>query len=105
MQVLLKKSEDGDQRQDVKCAICGQGFHLYWERRSLEEQASARIQILAELLGHHHVDKSPAAHPAGPFTHPSWPGAAQFSGAALLGGLSTIRRVAPAEFDYSSSIR
>jgi hypothetical protein len=41
-------------------------------------------------------------HPDSPFNVPSWSGAPQFSGAALLGGLSTIRRAAPAELDLKS---
>ncbi len=100
MQVLLRKSEE---KQDVQCNICGQGFRLYWERTSLEEQASMRGIVLDELVQHHAVDKSRAAHPHTPFNLPSWPGPPQFSGAALLGGLSSIRRVAPPELDYAYS--
>jgi hypothetical protein len=99
MQVLLRKSED---RQDIKCSICGQGFRLYWERTSLAEQAAMRDILQDELVQHHSDDKSRAAHPSTPFNLPSWPGPPQFSGAALLGGLSTIRRAAPAELDFTS---
>lgn len=102
MQVLLRRSED---KRDVKCSICGQGFRLYWERTSLAEQASMQAIVLDELVQHHTSDQSSAAHPANPFNLPSWPGPPQFSGAALLGGLSTIRRAAPAELDYSKSIK
>ena len=102
MQVLLRKSDD---RQDIKCTICGQGFRLYWERTSLEEQAAMRTQLADELVLQHASDRSLAAHPSTPFNLPSWQGPAQFSGAALLGGLSTIRRAAPAELDYSGSIK
>jgi hypothetical protein len=100
MQVLLRKSDD---RQDIQCSICRQGFRLYWERTSLEEQASMRAIVLDELVQHHSADKTTAAHPSTPFNLPSWPGPPQFSGAALLGGLSTIRRAAPPELDYSYS--
>ena len=102
MQVLLRKS---DEIHDLKCDVCGQGFRLYWERRSPDEQEAMRPAVLDELRQQHvgtGSDPSPAAHPSGPFNVPSWSGAPQFSGAALLGGLSTIRKVAPRELDYSS---
>lgn len=98
MQVLLRKSDD---RQDIECAVCGQGFRLYWERTSQAEQDMMRPMLLDELRKQHRGgDDSIAAHPVSPFNLPSWSGSAQFSGAALLGGLSTIRRAAPAELDY-----
>jgi hypothetical protein len=102
MQVLLRKSDD---IHDLKCDICGQGFRLYWERNSLDEQAAMRPTVQAELRQHHvdaASDTSPNAHPSGPFNVPRWSGSPQFSGAALLGGLSTMRRAAPRELDYSS---
>jgi hypothetical protein len=93
MQVLLRKS---DIHQDVQCSVCGQGFRLYWERTSPAEQATMRSIILGELRDHHAPehgnDKTSSAHPASPFNLPSWSGPPQFSGAALLGGLSGMHR-------------
>jgi len=97
MQVLLRKSDD---RKDIECGVCGQGFRLYWERTSEAERETMRPMLQEELRKQHRGDSSIAAHPAAPFNLPSWSGSAQFSGAALLGGLSTIRRAAPAELDY-----
>ena len=99
MQVLLRKS---DEIQDLQCRVCGQGFRVYWERTSLEERAAMRAIVLDELRRQHAADSSAAAHPEAPFNVPEWQGAPQFSCAALLGGLSTIRRAAPAELDYKS---
>ena len=99
MQVLLKKS---DEKQDVKCKVCGQGFRLYWERTSLDEQADMRALLFDELSQHHATDKTAAAHPAAPFTVPSWSGPAQYSGAALLGGLSGMHRAASAVLKASN---
>jgi hypothetical protein len=96
MQVLLRKSQ---QAQDLTCRVCGQGFRVYWERTSLEEQMAMRAIVLKELDQHHTGDRSPSAHPDLPFNVPAWQGSPQFSGAALLGGLSTIRRAAPPELD------
>ena len=92
MQVLLRRSEF---RQDLQCNVCGQGFRLYWERTSPAERDTMRAIIQGELI-RHHDDKinSIDAHPARPFNLPEWSGEHQFSGAALLGGLSGVRRVA-----------
>lgn len=98
MQVLLRKSEE---KQDVQCRVCGQGFRIYWERTSLEEQGAMRAIILKELDEQHALDRTTPAHPEAPFNVPSWQGLPQFSGAALLGGLSTIRRAAPRELDLN----
>lgn len=96
MQVLLRKS---DTSHDVRCDVCGQGFRLYWERTSLAEQATMRAIVLGELRDQHATgqgadDKSSAVHPSSPFNLPNWSGQPQFSGAALLGGLSGVRRAA-----------
>ena len=102
MQVLLRKS---DEKHEIRCDVCGQGFRLYWERSSMDEQEAMRPAVLDELRQQHAdaaSDPSPGAHPSGPFNVPRWSGSPQFSGAALLGGLSTIRRIAPRELDYSS---
>jgi hypothetical protein len=95
MQVLLRKS---DSQHDVQCTVCNQGFRVYWERTSTDERNSMRAVILDELRGHHSPengnDKANSAHPANPFNLPGWSGLPQFSGAALLGGLSGVHSVA-----------
>jgi hypothetical protein len=96
MQVLIRKS---DEKHDLKCDMCGQGFRLYWERPSAEEQAAILPAVQNELREQHATDSTSAAHPDKPFNFPDWTGSPQFSGAALLGGLSTIRRAAPPELD------
>ena len=91
MQVLLRRSDD---KQDIQCSICNQGFRLYWERPSLAEQATMRAIILGELRQQHATDETPSAHPSMPFNLPSWSGPPQYSGAALLGGLPDLHPVA-----------
>lgn len=92
MQVLLRRSDD---RSDITCSICGLGFRLYWERSEIEEQEAMRPALQDCLREHHRSrnDKSGIVHPSAPFIVPEWPGPAQFSGAAMLGGLSGIRRI------------
>ena len=97
MQVLLRKSDD---RQDVHCTVCGQGFRLYWERTSVAEQDTMRAAVLDELRSQHADDQTPAAHPRAPFNVPRWTGPPQYSGAALLGGLSGFHKIASADLDY-----
>jgi hypothetical protein len=93
MQVLLKHSED---KKDIECSVCKQGFRIYWERSSLSERETMRAIVQGELIRHHdNKEKTAEAHPAKPFNLPEWSGEHQFSGAALLGGLSGLRRVAP----------
>ena len=93
MQVLLRKSDDQG-KQDVQCSVCNQGFRIYWERTSDSERAAMRVIVLSELKAQHNNDLTTAAHPSALFNVPNWQGPAQFSGAAMLGGLSTIRRAA-----------
>src|SRR5271167_4117892 len=72
MQVLLRKS---DEKHDLTCSVCGQGFRLYWERPVPAEQEAMRATVQEELRQHHSgvpADLSPAAHPASPFNVPSW---------------------------------
>jgi hypothetical protein len=96
MQVLLRKS---DESNDINCAVCGQGFRVYWERTSTEERATITPTILEDLRLQHATDSTSAAHPSSPFNVPEWNGAPQFSGAALLGGLSGFHRMAEPELD------
>ncbi|MCU1323183.1 MAG: hypothetical protein JWM43_2832 [Acidobacteriaceae bacterium] len=100
MQVLLRKSDSNDQR-DIECSVCGQGFRVYWERTSMEERAAMRQIVLDELSAQHahSNDQSITAHPPSPFNVPKWTGSPQFSGAAMLGGLSGLHRAAGPEHE------
>jgi hypothetical protein len=83
MQVLCKFS---DNSPDVQCPVCGQGFLLYWERSSRDQQEDTR-QSIQQALRDHHVDNTATeAHPGPAFNIPSWSGSPKFSAAALLGG-------------------
>lgn len=92
MQVLLKHSEKS---KDIECSICQQGFRVYWERSSMAERETMRAIIQGELRLHHRSrnDETHEAHPERPFNVPEWSGEHQFSGAALLGGLSGLHRL------------
>ncbi|MDE1176684.1 MAG: hypothetical protein PW789_08750 [Edaphobacter sp.] len=92
MQVLLKHSEE---KKDIECAVCKQGFLVYWERSCPNERETMRTIVLGELARHHHDTDTTTAHPAMPFNMPDWSGDHRFSGAALLGGLSGLRREIP----------
>jgi hypothetical protein len=83
MQVLLKRSEE---KKDIQCSVCRQGFRIFWERTSPAERDTMRAIVQGELVRHHDGDATPAAHPQAPFNLPQWGGAPEFSGAALLGG-------------------
>ena len=92
MQVLLKRSEE---KKDIECSVCNQGFRLYWERTSPAERDTMRAIIQGELIRQHdNKINARDAHPAKPFNLPEWSGEPQFSGAALLGGHSGLRRTA-----------
>lgn len=84
MQVLCERSNAGN---DVRCAVCGQGFLVYWERSSRAERESARKDVMQAIRDQHDdVTSGHHAHPAARFTVPSWTGNPAYSGAALLGG-------------------
>jgi hypothetical protein len=83
MQVLCKLSTTVN---DVQCSVCGQGFVVYWERHSPEEQEEARQLVMQQLAEHHRETNEPGAHPVQSFNVPQWAGLPKFSGAALLGG-------------------
>lgn len=82
MQVLCKKSMTSS---DVRCSVCGQGFVVFWERSSREEQAEAIGQLMNDLREHHLDGDDASAHPDHGFNVPAWDGPAAYSGAALLG--------------------
>ncbi len=74
-QVLCTLSNEAS---DVRCAVCGQGFLVYWARYSRAEQAECRQKIKEHLRNHHIFAHDPGAdrriHPRNPFTVPEWPG-------------------------------
>ncbi|MDE1163555.1 MAG: hypothetical protein PW792_16650 [Acidobacteriaceae bacterium] len=81
MQVLCKASETAS---DVRCEVCGQGFHVYWTRTSAPERDRRRAEIL-ESLRQQHATGAAEAHPQTGFHLPEWNGDPRFSAAALLG--------------------
>jgi hypothetical protein len=84
MQVLCERSNAGN---DVRCAVCGQGFLVYWERSSRAERETARKDVVEALMGQHEdMTSGHHAHPVARFTVPTWSGNPAYSGAALLGG-------------------
>ena len=93
MQVLLKRSQD---KKDIECTVCNLGFRLYWERTSPAERETMRAIIQGELVRQHDNKLNVIdPHPYKPFNLPEWSGEHQFSGAALLGGFSGLRRAVP----------
>jgi hypothetical protein len=49
-EVECKLSNEGS---DVRCAVCGQGFLVYWAKFSRAEQTQSRRVIQEELRRHH----------------------------------------------------
>ncbi len=82
MQVLCKVSTTAG---DIFCSVCGQGFLVYCERCTMEEQAEALRSVEQALRNHHASGQDCHAHPQAAFNVPDWDGMPQFSGAALLG--------------------
>jgi hypothetical protein len=82
MQVLCKSHEIG---AETRCAVCGQGFVLYWERQTKMERAEALREIDRTLREHHLEGLGKDVHPVKGFLVPAWDGPIAFSGAALLG--------------------
>jgi hypothetical protein len=86
MQVLCKKSMTSC---DIRCKVCGQGFVVFWERHSRDEQAEAVRLLTDEIRNHHSNNDGAEAHPEYGFNLPAWDGIAAFSGAAVLGNAPT----------------
>jgi hypothetical protein len=82
MQVLCKSNNE---RAEIRCDVCGQGFALYWERQTPHEQAEALKEVEAALKNHHRFENKTSAHPIAGFLVPAWDGPVAFSGAAMLG--------------------
>lgn len=84
-QVLCTLSHEGS---DVRCAVCGQGFLVYWSRFSRSEQEECRRQIQDQLRQHHVAAQDSGAdrriHPRAAFNVPEWTGLPHFSAAAVL---------------------
>ncbi len=76
MQVLVRKSNVG---ADCACSICGQGFRLYWEQGTAEEQARAEAEVQNAIHSQHMQGPARSAHPEIPFTVPNWSGLPQFA--------------------------
>jgi hypothetical protein len=59
MQILCRAS---DTVCDVHCAVCGQGFLVYWTRSCADD----RTRDISELLCAHHLHggAAPSAHPS-----------------------------------------
>ena len=51
MQVVCRSAEVGS---DVCCPVCGQGFLLYWTRRSPQDQP-VLMSVLMDVLGRQHA--------------------------------------------------
>jgi hypothetical protein len=82
MQVLLKTAETA---VETRCAVCGQGFVMFWERQAKMERGEALREIETVLRHHHHAGPGTQAHPVKGFLVPAWDGPIAFSGAAILG--------------------
>jgi hypothetical protein len=52
---------------DVRCAVCGQSFLVYWKETSPVERAQQYAAVLSVLRRHHAAMSSERAHPAGEF--------------------------------------
>jgi len=70
---------------DVRCAVCGQGFLVFWSRLSRAEQMACRRVIQNHLRGHHAAARDTTAdrriHPRDSFPIPEWAGLAAFAAA------------------------
>jgi hypothetical protein len=94
MQVVCQASETS---ADVRCPLCGQGFILSWERTCRIERGKTLTKIQKALQQQHAVqaeasDSEQPVHPSNAFNIPEWSGNAEFSGAAMLGGLPSQLR-------------
>lgn len=68
---------------DVRCAVCGQGFLVFWSRLSLAEQNDCRRAIQKQLRDHHVASRDTHAdrriHPRDNFTIQMCGGVAEFT--------------------------
>lgn len=82
-QVICTPSQHGS---DVRCAICGQGFLVYWSRCTRQEQDECRRMLQQQLRNHHNNTKSFAnstsIHPEGEFKVIDWARVESISAAA-----------------------
>jgi hypothetical protein len=82
MQVLCKSTSGN---AEAHCAVCGQGFVMFWERQSPTERSAALNEIQKTLRKQHRTQQGPQAHPPGGFLVPEWDGRLSRSAAAILG--------------------
>jgi hypothetical protein len=69
MQIQFK-STDGI--ANTHCCVCGQGFELTWERRSVPEVTNVLFEIQKNLCNHHREQTGPQAHPESGVLIPEW---------------------------------
>jgi hypothetical protein len=69
MQIQFK-STDGI--ANTHCCVCGQGFELMWERRSVPEVTKVLFEIQKNLCNHHREQTGPQAHPESGVLIPEW---------------------------------
>ena len=96
MQVLLKRT---DEKKDIECTVCRQGFRLYWAPEAPAERATIRAIVESELSRHHDSNDSTAAvHPTGHFSLPDWAAEPELAAAGYASSAATqtfARRLSP----------
>lgn len=80
---------------DVRCAVCGQGFLVFWSRLSRAEKTACR-RVIQDHLRNHHVTVNDThggrrIHPREPFPIPEWTGLPE---AVAEGAASSMEEVA-----------
>jgi len=69
MQVQFRST---DQNANTHCCVCGQGFELTWERRTVPEVTKVLFEIQKNLCNHHREHTGPQAHPESGVLMPEW---------------------------------
>jgi predicted DNA-binding protein with PD1-like motif len=64
MNMMCKSSNTAN---DVRCAVCGQGFLVYWADHSPAERVRQYASVLEVLRKHHVAMETERIHPAGEF--------------------------------------
>jgi len=57
---------------ELHCSICGQGFVMFWERKTAVERAVTRAEIHELLRRQHRAGAGPEVHPKNEFSIPEW---------------------------------
>ena len=76
MQVLCKSSEN---RVEVRCSVCWNGFAVYWDQQTQTEQTEALEGVVKALKNHSCSGKAPSG------AELLWNGPLATAGAARLG--------------------